>query len=62
MAAPPPFMDLTCPICGATEQAKGRGSVDISWVNNVLETNLNYNATATHVCPDITVPTPETMI
>jgi hypothetical protein len=56
MAAPPQFMDLVCPICGETAQATGRGSVDITWMNNVLETRLNYAATAIHVCPKIPGP------
>jgi hypothetical protein len=56
MTTAPESVTLTCPVCGATEEAIGRGSVDISWVNNVLATNLNYNATAAHICPDITIP------
>jgi C4-type Zn-finger protein len=56
--AAPQFMDLTCPVCGETVQATGQGSMDITWVNNVLETRLTYHAIADHICPQVTIPPP----
>jgi hypothetical protein len=53
----PASVTLTCPVCGATEEATGQGSMDVSWQQQIgLTTRLNYNATVVHVCPEISNP------
>jgi hypothetical protein len=52
----PASVTLTCPVCGNTEVAQGRGSMDVTLEQTTLTTRLNYSASAVHVCPGITNP------
>jgi hypothetical protein len=56
MTTVPLSVTLTCPVCGGTEEATGRGSMDVTLEQTEMTTRLNYSASAVHVCPEITNP------